>query len=219
MTGILGSDYTLSKAAHLSARFTYVSPAGLVRADAQRPQANLVDGGYFDNSGDVTAQEIVRAIESAHRKAGFTRALRIVLLHIPNDPPNNPPDTSWLTRFLHSHTFLNESMSPINALMATRGARGVQARQYLCRELSSKLAGAPLPDCASPVSPPVTPGQAAIHVYFTLYRRTSALPLGWALSKQAQGDMARQMQTCDKKVPAGCAAEQKVKVVNALADL
>ena len=221
LTGLLGTDYALSTAVHLSARFTYVSPAGLVRArlDANHPQASFVDGGYFDNSGDVTAQEIVHAIESAHRKAGFSRALHIVLLHIPNEPPNKTPDSSWLTRFLNSHTLLNESMSPINALMATREARGIQARQLLCRELASKTADAAPPDCAAPISPAVDQGQSTMHLYFTLYQSTSTLPLGWALSKQAQDDMSRQMETCDQHVPKGCAAEQKAKVLAALGDL
>ena len=57
-----------------------------------------------------------------------------------------------------------------------------------------------------------------MHLYFTLYQSTSTLPLGWALSKQAQDDMSRQMETCDEHVPKGCAAEQKAKVLAALGD-
>jgi hypothetical protein len=67
---LIGTELPLSTAALLSARFTYVSPAGLIdthRTDAPR-WIRLVDGGYFDNSGAVTAQEIARAIIASHSR-------------------------------------------------------------------------------------------------------------------------------------------------------
>ncbi len=43
----LGADVRASAAAHNSARFTYVSPAG----DLGNGKGSVIDGGYFENSG------------------------------------------------------------------------------------------------------------------------------------------------------------------------
>jgi hypothetical protein len=51
-------DVRLSTAAHMSARFTYVSPAGRYRTDG----SHVVDGGYFENSGATTALDILRQV-------------------------------------------------------------------------------------------------------------------------------------------------------------
>src|SRR5262249_16641503 len=50
-------DMRLSTAAHMSARFTYVSPAGLF-PDGQ----HVVDGGYFENSGETTVRDLLHII-------------------------------------------------------------------------------------------------------------------------------------------------------------
>ena len=56
-------DTRLSTAAHMSARFTYVSPAGLLPGGE-----HVVDGGYFENSGAATALEIVHVIKEVIRE-------------------------------------------------------------------------------------------------------------------------------------------------------
>ena len=63
----IGTELPLSTASLLSARFTYVSPAALINTHRCKAPAwiRLVDGGYFDNSGAVTAQEIARMIVGA----------------------------------------------------------------------------------------------------------------------------------------------------------
>lgn len=53
----------LSGVIHHSARFPVISPPGSVidlKAPQGRAMANLLDGGYFDNSGIVTALEVIR---------------------------------------------------------------------------------------------------------------------------------------------------------------
>ncbi|HEX2583503.1 MAG TPA: hypothetical protein VHL14_00100, partial [Steroidobacteraceae bacterium] len=52
---IISKPMPLSTAAHLSARFTYVSPAGTVVDDKGNTVIHLVDGGYFENGGISTA--------------------------------------------------------------------------------------------------------------------------------------------------------------------
>jgi predicted acylesterase/phospholipase RssA len=75
----LGQTLRLSSAVHNSARFTFVSPPGTVGRNL-----HLVDGGYFDNSGAVTALELVRGIEQYRRRTN-SHVLPIVL-HIASDP-------------------------------------------------------------------------------------------------------------------------------------
>ena len=53
-----GCNIPLSTAAHMSARFTYVSPAGRFPDGT-----HIVDGGYFENSGATTALEIATRIK------------------------------------------------------------------------------------------------------------------------------------------------------------
>ena len=55
----IGRPLSNSTAAHLSARFMYVSPAGTVRTPDDEVAGHLVDGGYFENSG----------CDHAHRRA------------------------------------------------------------------------------------------------------------------------------------------------------
>jgi len=62
-----GSAYyrlPLSSAAFLSARFPWITPAGWFR-DENGFKVSIVDGGYFENSGVVTALDIIDGIETA----------------------------------------------------------------------------------------------------------------------------------------------------------
>ena len=52
----IGRDLLLSTAAHNSARFTYVNAIGSAKG-----AGHLADGGYFDNSGGHTTDDILRA--------------------------------------------------------------------------------------------------------------------------------------------------------------
>jgi hypothetical protein len=69
-----------STAAHNSARFTYISPAG----DLGDKQGSVIDGGYFENYGALTALELARAArwELRHEKPG----VKLVILMISSDP-------------------------------------------------------------------------------------------------------------------------------------
>jgi len=74
-------DFRLSTAAVLSARFPILTPAGLLRFRDQShdlPTGDVVDGGYFDNSGLETLNEIIPEIAKIH--------LKIVVLYITNEP-------------------------------------------------------------------------------------------------------------------------------------
>jgi hypothetical protein len=79
----------LSTAALLSARFPFISPAGTIRMSALDTDAKpgprdsqfgdeVVDGGYFENSGLTTAREVAAALKA--------KGLMPVVLSISNDP-------------------------------------------------------------------------------------------------------------------------------------
>lgn len=82
---VLQSDLRMSTAAHNSARFTYVSPAGnLISPEPSHNRGYVIDGGYFENYGAETALELARkaidAIDPGHLK------VRPVVLQISSDP-------------------------------------------------------------------------------------------------------------------------------------
>ncbi|HEX9433172.1 MAG TPA: hypothetical protein VF936_10345 [Burkholderiales bacterium] len=136
----------LSTAVHLSARFTYVSPAAKICADAAPTCAladvwgRIVDGGYHENSGAQTAEGVLMVLRRAARDfearqpKGRTRIEPRVVI-ITNDassrrlcaPPAEIEPSHWFAEFL----------SPALALWNSRVARGSQAR----RDLADAAAG------------------------------------------------------------------------------
>jgi hypothetical protein len=82
---VLGSDMRLSTAAHNSARFTYVSPAGNLFSTTKHNRGYIIDGGYFENYGAQTTLELARkaidAIDPNHENK-----VKLVVLQISSDP-------------------------------------------------------------------------------------------------------------------------------------
>jgi hypothetical protein len=89
-------ELTIAGAAHNSARFTVVSPAGNLLRNG-RSQGHVVDGGYFDNYGAMTAFDLADTLR-------WEFGLFPFVLLITNDPydeanpgestnPNSPPGT------------------------------------------------------------------------------------------------------------------------------
>jgi hypothetical protein len=89
---VLNSDVRLSTAAHNSARFSYVSPAGnLISATAPtRNRGYILDGGYYENYGAATALELARkalqAIDPNNGRPGNQDKVKLVILQISSDP-------------------------------------------------------------------------------------------------------------------------------------
>jgi hypothetical protein len=166
----VGPEVALSTAVHNSARFTYVSPAGTVRwrHDAGTAWLRLVDGGYFENSGAVTAAEVVRNVRAA---AGAAPVLPVVI-HISNDP-----ETSTPSDLREQRKWLNQAVAPVKALLNTRPARGFQAREDLFKRVGAHLH---FRLCRNPDESRAE-------------ERRQPLPLGWALSSLARAEMRRQL--------------------------
>jgi hypothetical protein len=73
-------DVRLSTAAGASSRSPFVSPHGNVRDRRAQIADSVVDGGYFDNSGVVTALEIAQGLKSVDAR------LRPFILQVSSEP-------------------------------------------------------------------------------------------------------------------------------------
>jgi hypothetical protein len=80
----------LSTAAHMSARFTYVSPAGTLVKDG-KVHGRVVDGGYFENSGATTTLEVLLTIDQLALEDKRWKKVDPIVIHISNEPVDPRP--------------------------------------------------------------------------------------------------------------------------------
>jgi hypothetical protein len=130
-------DISLSTAAVASARFPVISPAGAVAVEGSPIFGDrLVDGGYFENSGDTTALDVANAL----RQYG----LEPIILSISNDPEREVVDVSVpqrqvVTPFVGPSTndFLARIFgifsAPFQALLNTRDGHAAEAKDLVVR--------------------------------------------------------------------------------------
>lgn len=181
-----------------SARFTFLSPAGTLQtaaaADSQSPTPaalQLVDGGYFENSGTTTLREIMQRLRTIAAKQG--QPLHFIVLHISNDPslhdfvdahdPSHPlplysvacPRTPSPTE----RSSYGEATAPIVALLDTRNARGEFARAELLSSLQLNN---------------VAPADGDVLWHMRLCPGNYPLPLGWTISPPVFDEMHRQLE-------------------------
>lgn len=157
---ILRSDVRLSTAAHNSARFTYVSPAGnlIPRREANSspfpgreanssPQGFVIDGGYFENYGAQTAVELARKAIEAIKAIGGD--IRPVILQISSDPTLVENETLVRQRCADNGgkspapyrrksvrwglSLFNELRAPLIGIMSVREAHGFAAISGLAK--------------------------------------------------------------------------------------
>lgn len=202
----VGRPLRVSSAVHLSARFTYLSPAATVVDAHTGSTRRAVDGGYFENSGATTAAQLLDLIgpKCDLRMSGggneptntSNPPCRIHVLTISNDVsnPNRSIDATRALDFdadgcvsavdeqssrnspiepIEAPTrLLSESLGPVEALLATRRARGHVAERELI-------------------------GHAHRCRVFRFQLRPSAkrtIPLGWMLSDSMRREIEDQLQ-------------------------
>lgn len=190
-------DVPLSTAMSLSARFPLVMPAGLVRSSTKT--LRLVDGGYFENSGVETAQEVIirisgpvcgaqgdfsNCVEGRGPAEKRAYAFRTIVLTDYDDLREayelnrNPQE---------DEAGLNELLSPLRAMVNVRTARG----ELIVGKLQV-------------FNPAGRPGPAYIPAAMvTLNHRIYGLPLGWQLSKEVQAIISAQIGEPDQCVRGG----------------
>jgi hypothetical protein len=175
-------DIPLSTAAHMSARFTYVSPAGLLPDGG-----HVVDGGYFENSGAATALEVLYEVEGAiqtEQKEHPGEIVVPVVIEIRNGPTKEKADAQAQSTPAPSEQreFLSEALAPVSTLLNTRDARGTFSQAAIKSEQDS-----------TDPQPPLLPNWHLIG----LHESKVPLPLGWMLSGDAANEMRRQLDEND----------------------
>lgn len=193
------TDLTLARAAVVSARFPYLTPAASFQTAPSSCNEGedcrlirLVDGGYADNSGTATIMDLVHHIGDeieAFAAKGRPIEVTIIALERPFDP------RSAANRY---GEFWGELMSPVRGILSTRGIRsGIEIERArddieLLNNAASKSGGRVSYRFRS----------ASIDSWL------SELPLGWTLSDFslnqiiAQAGAAELAQKCSAYGPA-----------------
>jgi hypothetical protein len=138
------NDIRLSTAALNSARFPLISPPGSIRNQDYGLVDRIVDGGYFENYGTLTARELALAV---HAIAPQLKPLVIVISNDPADQldpaddaadgqPVPPRPTGAAAEVLPDVT------APITTFVSVRTAHGVQAVNELRTALHTSI-----PEC------------------------------------------------------------------------
>ena len=174
---------SLSTAIHLSARFTYVSPAGSLTKNGHL-YGHAADGGYFENSGTTTVLEVLKTIDQLaeseiENKGGhFWQNVDAYVILISNEPvdprfahmalatlPKDPASTPL--------PCCNEVLAPLTTMLNTRAARGVYARETTRWHVG-----------------------ASHFLHFGLCKNDSVdIPLGWTLSQVVRDAMRAQLNS------------------------
>ena len=133
-------DVRLSTAATMSARFPIVSPHGTIRGTDDAVIDRVVDGGYFEDNGAITAQELTDFIWNRAR-------LAVSVILVTNDTGSTPlNDCSRVDARVtippqQEATTLSILSSPARAFLGTRTARGTLASLALCKVVTSNGRG------------------------------------------------------------------------------
>jgi hypothetical protein len=210
-----GCHIPLSTAAHMSARFTFVSPAGRFPDGS-----HIVDGGYFENSAATTALEIVTRIKDvcAHDRIANVDVKVIMISNDPRKgsiaiapakPGPEPPGPKRTKPMTTQGQFLGELTAPLYTLLNTRNARGTYAQKAIKREQRRFKVGV----TAAPSETEETQPATKDIIYFTLRDTNVPLPLGWMLSAAAAKTMQDQLRLEDDVVHNGTAMDEVLKVL------
>jgi hypothetical protein len=212
-----GCHIPLSTAAHMSARFTFVSPAGRFPDGS-----HIVDGGYFENSGATTALEIATRIKDLCAFEKITN-VDVKVIMISNDPRKQsimiapakpvaePPGPKRSKPMTIQGQFLGETTAPLYALLNTRNARGTYAQKAIAREQRRFKAGVVSAPSAAEQEQPRTKDI----IYFGLRDTNVPLPLGWMLSDGAARAMQRQLNLNDDVLHNAEAMDEVLKILPA----
>ena len=191
-----GEDVPLSTAAHISARFPYVSPTGrIVRKSCAGnglvpgPAVSFdADGGIFDNSGSGTAVDAWRALTplaSSIESLPDAGCLVPLFIQIDNSPPADT--TADVTR---PDPRPNELTAPINATLGQLASREEYARASAAAAFTRPVSasGRPVTFAGSQDAP------SSLWFRITLFGQPGPQPpLGWTLAPATVEQMRAQL--------------------------
>lgn len=203
------SDVPLSTAAHNSARFPYVSPAGQIPADpihieAEKNgqcnllQGHLIDGGYFENNGAATAWDLLEALSKLDN--GEEKVAPIIIQIVSNPDEDNWLEDSNAPSTKESYGTLNELIAPLRGIFETRSARGKVATlrlQNLAKNCSDKC------------------GNLFVDSSYFLFQMTKGTTakgpgVGWSLSTKSTTDICQMIKTTDTSNEQSNNGKQKI---------
>lgn len=174
---ITAVDFPVKTAGLTSARFPYITPPGTIRSQDGENWGNLVDAGYYENTGIETALQISYQMSDLINDAAalkdipeaFLRKLQPTVLFIKNDDNEIGNEAS--------SEFLLDVLAPPNAFINTWAKRGNTTAK------NSQLYGAR-------VEPKIA------FMSFELDRKTGGknltIPLGWFLSDLSKKEFETQ---------------------------
>jgi hypothetical protein len=184
-------DIDLSAAATNSARFPLVSPPGEIRDSGGAIVDRLVDGGYFENSGVLTATELVQAIIAVDPKLD---PFVLIISNNPEVPEREGAEHEQEKEVgedirTDAGALMTDFSAPIVAFAYTRDARGTLAVQ----EAKSLLYRPSLGSCHI----------AQIRVWGEPLGKLEArnVSMSWWLSKPLQIDLHEQTEFNSQGLP------------------
>ncbi|MFL5494867.1 MAG: hypothetical protein ACJ8DC_10840 [Gemmatimonadales bacterium] len=205
---MLRADIALKSAAHNSARFTYVSPAAMLRNDSGAVVGHAVDGGYFENSGLATLGDLYHHLNGLALQPGYMDSTSprlgalhtvFVVLYLCNDPVACPAERAGILPLASRPDPGTEELGPIRALAHAREARGSLARAELEHEsgIGRSMRFLELDVCAEPTRADTSAADS------TAKERVKSPPLGWLLSPTArkviEQSLSRSVGPCGKQ--------------------
>jgi len=219
----VSSRIRLATAVHMSARFPFLSPAGeLPWKDGAGCQPEplqgyeylYVDGGYYDNSGTLTADAIGHAALDAFDAVRLEQALpgtiALDFVYIENDPeaasaalnqgtppqPDKAPSTS-----------LQDLGTPLVTMLAVRGELGFENLHQFTARIEGQRLHKELLNTDPGVAPPTL-------LTFSLPRTDKNVPLGWVLSDRSKGEIEQGLDACAANhQPDNCTNWAKLQVM------
>ncbi len=174
-------DINRSTAALLSARFPLISPPGYVPGE-ESDRALIVDGGYYDNSGAATTQDLYRIVEKfiVHYNQEHP-GLQIVPVHIHIDNEYVEGDDPGAVDAL-----LPETLVPVAAIVGGKAYQTGRALESVRREF----------DCLPPGrdANPRWSNRNTRYIVFNTYNTPGPrAPLSWLLSPVARAELDEQL--------------------------
>jgi hypothetical protein len=167
----------LSTAVLLSARFPAISPIANLGETAKDGPLHVVDGGYMDNSGTLTAAEIVEALAASAERLGLADRIRTIAIVITDEPIALNKQESQADRRSQSgivSTAVGAVLSPFETLNHVRKAL---AKKH-CESLTALIHGR---------GGEVLDG-------FALKASRIEMPLGWMLAPATRSALTQQIR-------------------------
>jgi predicted acylesterase/phospholipase RssA len=172
--------FSVISIAGASARFPFISPPGFVD-NTKIGRRHFVDGGYYDNTGLLTALSLFRSLKRL--SAG-----PVVIIHIGNQPECNQEEqpSSEQSKICKSAFYSKQNSTGFDALFGPASVLiGVRTEQaYVLRgELERTIEASNETRNSNNLSPP----NSAIGIQIT--QDIGPEPLGWFLSNPALGKL------------------------------